>query len=256
MLAPLTTLSRPTGQRAMTEAASGQTILIIEDDATVAQLIRLYLVRDGFEVLTATDGVDGLRLAQGRRPDLVLLDLNLPKMDGIEVCRRLKADQNFSHIPIVMVTARVDENDRLTGLDMGADDYIAKPFSPRELTARVRAVLRRMERSPAMATAGIPSQQTLTSANLTIDMDAQSCSVNGKLLSLTPTEYRILVGFLRSPGRVLTRDQIIESVFGYDFEGLDRTVDTHISNLRKKVESAGGENRIKTIYGTGYRFDT
>jgi DNA-binding response OmpR family regulator len=234
----------------MNEPAPRQTVLIVEDDPTVAQLVRLYLVRDGYDVLTAADGVEGLRLAQEKDPSLVILDLSLPKMDGIEVCRRIRAG---SQAPIVMVTARVEEDDRLAGLDLGADDYVTKPFSPRELVARVRAVLRRTAREAAAAPS--PGQSRLTAGDLVVDLDAQSATARGETLPLTPTEYRILVGFMRAAGRVLTRDQIIESVFGYDFEGLDRTVDTHISNLRKKVEAAGTQNRIKTIYGSGYRFD-
>ena len=235
----------------MNEAAARQMVLIVEDDPTVAQLIRLYLIRDGYDVLTAADGVEGLRLAQEKDPSLIILDLSLPKMDGTEVCRRLRAG---SQVPIVMVTARVEEDDRLAGLDLGADDYVTKPFSPRELAARVRAVLRRTAREAAAA-ASSPRQSRLLAGDLVVDLDAQSATASGKPLPLTPTEYRILVGFMRAAGRVLTRDQIIESVFGYDFEGLDRTVDTHISNLRKKVEAGGMENRIKTIYGSGYRFD-
>ena len=250
MLTAAATLTRPSPKGRMNEAATRPTVLIVEDDPTVAQLIRLYLVRDGYDVLTAGDGEEGLRLAQEKDPSLVILDLSLPKMDGIEVCRRLRAG---SQVPIVMVTARVEEDDRLGGLDLGADDYVMKPFSPRELMARVRAVLRRTAREAAAASS--PGQSRLTAGGLVVDLDAHSATAGGKPLPLTPTEYRILIGFLRAAGRVLTRDQIIESVFGYDFEGLDRTVDTHISNLRKKVEAAGIENRIKTIYGSGYRFD-
>lgn len=251
MLSAAATLTRPSSKGRMNEAATRQMVLIVEDDPTVAQLIRLYLIRDGYDVLTAADGVEGLRLAQEKDPSLIVLDLSLPKMDGIEVCRRLRAG---SQVPIVMVTARVEEDDRLAGLDLGADDYVTKPFSPRELAARVRAVLRRTAREAAAA-ASSPGQSRLTAGDLVVDLDAQSATAGGKPLPLTPTEYRILAGFMRAAGRVLTRDQIIESVFGYDFEGLDRTVDTHISNLRKKVEAAGIEDRIKTIYGSGYRFD-
>jgi DNA-binding response OmpR family regulator len=234
----------------MSEQTSRKTVLIVEDDQTVAQLIKLYLVRDGHEVITAPDGAEGLRLARERKPDLIVLDLNLPKLDGTQVCRAVRAE---SQVPVIMVTARVDEEDRLSGLDLGADDYVTKPFSPRELAARVRAVLRRSARDEAAKASGEPAQ--MRAGNIAVDSAAQTVSVNGQPIDLTPTEYRILVGFMKSPGRVMTREQIIETVFGYDFDGLDRTVDTHISNLRKKVEAAGGEKRIKTIYGTGYRFD-
>jgi two-component system OmpR family response regulator len=234
----------------MTDARDRKTVLIVEDDPIVAQLIRLYLVRDGHDVIAAGDGIEGLRLARERRPDLIILDLNLPGMDGMEVCRRVRAE---SQAPVVMVTARVDEEDRLAGLDLGADDYLAKPFSPRELAARVRAVLRRAARE---GTPEARSVRRLTAAGgLEADLGAQAVTVNGQPVSLTPTEYRILVAFMRSPGRVMSREQIIEGVFGYEFDGLDRTIDTHISNLRKKIESAGAPRQIKTIYGTGYRFD-
>lgn len=250
MLTTTATATAPTPRVRMNEPAKRPIVLIVEDDPAVAQLIRLYLVRDGYDVVTASDGAEGLRLAKEGSPSLVVLDLGLPKLGGIEVCRRLRAS---SQVPVVMVTARVDEEDRLGGLDLGADDYVTKPFSPRELVARVRAVLRRTAREATAASA--PGQSRLTAGGLVVDLDAQSATAKGEALSLTPTEYRILVGFMRAPGRVLTRDQIIDSVFGYDFEGLDRTVDTHISNLRKKVEAAGIEDRIKTIYGSGYRFD-
>ncbi len=250
MLPPQFRPSSVNGTRQVSDTKERKTVLIVEDDPTVAQLIRLYLIRDGHDVVTATDGQEGLRIALERKPDLMLLDLNLPGMDGMEVCRRVRAE---TRMPVVMVTARVDEEDRLAGLDLGADDYILKPFSPRELAARVRAVLRRVARERVSETPGVAR---LTSAGgLNVDLDAQSVSVSGQVVTLTPTEYRILIGFMRAPSRVMTREQIIETVFGYDFEGLDRTIDTHISNLRKKLEAAGGTKQIKTIYGTGYRFD-
>ncbi len=233
----------------MTEQTQQQSVLIVEDDPTVSQLIKLYLARDGHAVATALNGIEGLRLARELRPDLIVLDLNLPGMDGIEVCRRLRAE---SHVPVIMVTARVDEDDRLAGLDLGADDYVTKPFSPRELAARVRAVLRRTTREK---TAEVKGQVNVEAGSIRVDTNGQRASVSGKDLPLTPTEYRVLVTFMRARGRVLTRDQIIEAVFGYDFDGLDRTIDTHISNLRKKIEAAGGGNHIKTVYGSGYRFD-
>ena len=222
-------------------------ILIIEDDPDTTELIRLYLVRDGHQVLTASDGVQGLRLAQEDAPDLIVLDLMLPRMDGLEVCRRVR--QN-SQTPIIMLTARVEEEDRLGGLDMGADDYVTKPFTPRELAARVRAVLRRaardaMDRGPSF----------ISYEGINVDIRSQQTSIDGALLSLTRTEFRLLVTFLREPGRVSSREEIISKVYGYDFEGFDRAVDSHVHNLRRKLNTASGNLRyIHTAYGSGYRF--
>ena len=222
-------------------------ILIIEDDPDTTELIRLYLVRDGHQVLTASDGVQGLRLAQEDAPDLIVLDLMLPRMDGLEVCRRVR--QN-SQTPIIMLTALVEEEDRLGGLDMGADDYVTKPFTPRELAARVRAVLRRaardaMDRGPSF----------ISYEGINVDIRSQQTSIDGAMLSLTRTEFRLLVTFLREPGRVFSREEIISRVYGYDFEGFDRAVDSHVHNLRRKLNTASGNLRyIHTAYGSGYRF--
>ena len=236
--------------RMATAHQSGQTILVVEDDASVSQLIRLYLAQDGHQVITAMDGTEGLRLARERRPSLVVLDLMLPGIDGTEICSILRRESN---VPIVMVTARVDEEDRLTGLDLGADDYITKPFSPRELAARVRAVLRRTTRDDEAA---VGEQETIEIGGVVVDMMARRVMVDGNELQLTPTEFRLLTYFMRSAGRTVSREQIIEAVFGYDFDGFDRTVDTHISNLRRKLDAASDGGRpIKTVYGVGYRFD-
>ncbi len=250
MLGSTTSFKQVSTARAMNEHLSQQTILVIEDDQAVAQLIRLYLVRDGHAVLTANDGIEGLRLAREKRPDLILLDLNLPGMGGMDVCKAVRSE---SQTPIVMVTARVDEGDRLAGLDLGADDYISKPFSPRELAARVRAILRRASRESSSRQAGEP--KSLAAGKISVDLDGHTVTVAGTAVTVTPTEYRILIALMRAPGRVFSREQLIETVFGYDFEGMDRTVDTHISNLRRKIESSGGEKRIRTVYGSGYRFD-
>ena len=222
-------------------------ILIIEDDPDTTELIRLYLVRDGHQVLTASDGVQGLRLAQEDAPDLIVLDLMLPRMDGLEVCRRVR--QN-SQTPIIMLTARVEEEDRLGGLDMGADDYVTKPFTPRELAARVRAVLRRAARDAIDRGPSFISYE-----GINVDIRSQQTSIDGALLSLTRTEFRLLVTFLREPGRVFSREEIISRVYGYDFEGFDRAVDSHVHNLRRKLNTASGNLRyIHTAYGSGYRF--
>ncbi len=227
-----------------------QTTLIVEDDKAVSQLIRLYLAQAGYRVLEAADGTSGLRMALEESPDIVLLDLNLPGMDGIEVCKNIRKE---SEVPIIMVTARVDEDDRLTGLELGADDYVSKPFSPRELVARVNAVLRRTRRETEKRK---ETGSHLSAGGVDVDLDRRSASVLGSEIELTPTEFRLLAYFIEGRGRTVSREQIIENVFGYDFSGYDRTVDTHVSNLRKKLDAANPDQQhLKTMYGVGYRFD-
>ena len=222
-------------------------ILVVEDDPGIARVIGLYLERDGHTVTTASDGVAGLEAARAAPPDLVVLDLMLPRLDGMAVCRTLRAE---SDVPIIMATARVDEADRLAGLDLGADDYILKPFSPRELAARVRAVLRRAARQSA---ADRPLR--IEYDGMSIDLENQSVAVGEAKPSLTPTEFRLLAMLAATPGRPFTRDQIIDGVFGYDFDGFDRTVDVHVANLRRKVEPDGKNPRyVQTVHGVGYRF--
>jgi two-component system, OmpR family, alkaline phosphatase synthesis response regulator PhoP len=227
-----------------------KTALVVEDDKSVSQLIRLYLAQAGYRVISAEDGLVGLQMALNDAPDIVLLDLNLPGMDGIEVCRNVRKE---SEVPIIMVTARVDEDDRLTGLDLGADDYVSKPFSPRELVARVNAVLRRTSRDNEKR---VESGNHVSAGDITIDLDRRSATVLGDEIEFTPTEFRLLAYFIEGRGRTVSREQIIENVFGYDFSGYDRTVDTHVSNLRKKLEIANPDRQhLKTMYGVGYRFD-
>lgn len=222
-------------------------VLIVEDDPNTVELIRLYLDRDGYQVVTASDGNEGLRLAREEAPDLIVLDLMLPGIDGMQICRTLREE---SEVPIIMLTARVEEEDRLAGLNQGADDYVTKPFSPKELTARVRAVLRRTARD-AVDRAPVEISYEAVFVN-TRDRRAE---VNGKPLRLTPTEFRLLVLFLREPRRTFTRAQVLDHVYGYDFEGFDRAVDSQIYNLRKKLNLASKANRyIQTVYGEGYRF--
>ena len=222
------------------------TVLIVEDDRDTAKLVSLYLQRDGHKVLCAHDGSDGLRLARQARPDLIVLDLMLPRLDGIEVCRRLRQE---STVPIVMMTARVEEENRLKGLDLGADDYVTKPFSPRELAARIRAVLRRTardehERGPA----------EVKWNGVTVDLHRRTVLVDDQSASLTPTEFRILVMLIKEPERTFSREQIIDRVFGFDFQGFDRTVDAHVANIRRKIRPVEGPDHIQTVYGVGYRF--
>jgi two-component system OmpR family response regulator len=241
-----------TGARLMnsTGPESGHTVLIVEDDPSVSQLIRLYLVQDGHQVLTADDGIKAVEMARQSDPSLILLDLMLPGMSGEEVCATLRKESN---VPIIMVTARVEEDDRLAGLDMGADDYIAKPFSPRELAARVRAVLRRTDREQVRDQ---ESGGLLVVDEISVDLNGRTVKVAGTTLNLTPTEYRLLTYFMESAGRTVSREQIIQNSFGYEFEGFDRTVDTHISNLRRKIETPEGSRKhLNTVYGVGYRFE-
>ncbi|PKB71338.1 MAG: DNA-binding response regulator [SAR202 cluster bacterium Io17-Chloro-G6] len=230
------------------EHQPGGKILVVDDDPNVVKLVQLYLERDGYEVLTANDGVAGLELAREEQPDLIVLDLMLPRMDGMEVCRTLREE---SQVPIVMLTAMVEEDDRLAGLDLGADDYVTKPFSPRELAARVRAVLRRTARDQDSSGPG-----PLESGPFVVDLKQRMVSVAGTPITLTPTEFRLITLLVREPGRTFTREQIIDRVFGYDFDGFDRTVDAHMSSLRRKVDVVPGTaKRIQTVYGSGYRLN-
>lgn len=219
-------------------------VLVVDDDTKTVELVRLYLNRDGYKVLTAYDGVEALRLAREGHPDLIVLDLMLPGINGLEICRTLRTE---SDVPIIMLTAMTTDQDKLTGLDLGADDYVTKPFSPKELAARVRAVLRRLpgERGPA----------ELKHGNITVNFLKHEASIDGKILNLTPIEFKLLGVFIKEPGRVFSRAQLIEKALGYDFEGFDRTIDVHILNLRRKLESDPGKPKyIKTVYGAGYKF--
>ena len=218
-------------------------ILVVEDEPDIVDLLRSYLQRDGFDVDQAADGEAGLAAFGRLQPDLIILDLMLPKLDGREVCRRIR---ETARTPIIMLTARDEESDKLIGLELGADDYITKPFSPREVLARVRAVLRRGTReAPEMVRAG----------DLVIDLRAHEVSLNGRRVDLTPTEFRLLEILASHPNQVFTRMQLIDRVQGHAFEGYERTVDAHIKNLRSKVEPQAKSPRyILTVYGVGYKF--
>ena len=236
----------------MTTANAAQTVLIVDDDFNVVELTRLYLERDGYRVVAASDGPGGLSLARLEQPDMVVLDIMLPYMDGLEVCRALRQE---SAVPIIMLTARVEEEDRLTGLGLGADDYVTKPFSPRELAARVRAVLRRTAHDASTA-----EPSSLTVGPIEVNLRQRSVSVSGMELKLTPTEFRLLALLVREPRRTFTREEIIDRVFGYDFDGFDRTVDAHVSSLRRKLAASPGspgfiQKYIETVYGSGYRLN-
>ena len=222
---------------------AGKRVLVVDDDVKTVELVKLYLNRDGYRVLTAYDGLEALRRAREGHPDLIVLDLMLPGMDGLEVCRTLRKE---SDVPIIMLTARTTDHDRLTGLDLGADDYVTKPFSPRELAARVRAVLRRIpgERGP----------EEIRLGKLTVDFSKHEANLDGKPLDLTMVEFKLLGVLTREPGRVFNRAQLIEKALGYDFEGFDRTIDVHILNLRRKLEpDPKHPTYIKTAYGAGYK---
>ncbi|MFC2002105.1 response regulator transcription factor [Chloroflexota bacterium] len=221
---------------------AGKRVLVVDDDARTVELVKLYLNRDGYRVLTAYDGIEALRLAREGHPDLIVLDLMLPGMDGLEVCRTLRGE---SDVPIIMLTARTTDEDKLTGLGVGADDYVTKPFSPRELAARVRAVLRRIpgERGPDEIKCG----------QLTVDFVRHEASLAGRPLNLTPVEFKLLGVLVKERGKVFSRAELIERALGYDFEGFDRTIDVHILNLRRKLEPGSGTRYIKTVYGAGYK---
>jgi two-component system alkaline phosphatase synthesis response regulator PhoP len=219
-------------------------ILIIEDEAELVRVLRSYFERAGFRVLTSFRGDSGLTTWENTRPDLVILDLNLPGMDGLDVARAIRRQ---SDTPIIMLTARVEETDRLIGLALGADDYVTKPFSPRELVARVRAVLRRVS-GPEIRT------QLIRVGDLEIDPDAHTVTRGQELVDLTPTEFVLLRALASPPGRVLSRQQLLEVVQGETFEGYERTIDAHVKNLRAKLEPNPKKPRyVETVFGVGYR---
>jgi DNA-binding response OmpR family regulator len=221
-------------------------VLIVEDDRKTANLIQIYLQKDGYRVAVAYDGREGLDAARRVRPDLVVLDLMLPEMNGLEVCRALR---NESDVAIIMLTAKSTEDDKLLGLDLGADDYVTKPFSPKELLARVRAVLRRVKGED-----DVP--EDITFGDLQISFFRHEVLLGGKMVDLTPTEFKILEVLSQNPGRVFSRMQLIESALGMDFEGLERTIDVHVMNLRHKIEvDAAKPKHIKTVFGVGYKLE-
>jgi two-component system, OmpR family, alkaline phosphatase synthesis response regulator PhoP len=221
-------------------------VLVVDDDPGIVKLVRAYLEQVGFEVVVAYDGKKAMQIARNDRPDLVILDLMLPEMDGWDVCRALRKE---SDVPIIMLTARVEESDKLIGLELGADDYVTKPFSPRELVARVRSVLRRAEGMPA-------KPERLSHGEITVDLSRHLVEVRGQAIDLTPTEFDLLATLMEDPGRAFTRSQLLEAVQGYAYDGYERTIDVHIKNLRQKIEQdARNPQRVKTVYGIGYKFE-
>ena len=222
-----------------------RTVLIVEDEPKIAQLVRDYLERAAFRVATARDGSEALRRARTERPDLVVLDLGLPGLDGLDVARALRRDSN---VPILMLTARDDEADKLVGLELGADDYVTKPFSPRELAARVRAIPRRHER----ATDG---SEVLRVGDMTLDLPRMRAEVAGRpVADLTATEFQLLAALARQPGRIFTRSQLLDAVRGVAFESYERAIDAHVKNIRRKLEPNPRQPRyLLTVYGVGYK---
>ena len=223
-----------------------QRILVVDDEPHIVELVRYNLQQDGYEVLAAGDGETALSKSASERPDLIILDLMLPGVDGLEVCRRLRRE---SAVPIIMLTARGGEVERIVGLDLGADDYVIKPFSPRELVARVRAVLRRHTREVAP-----PTARPLCVGPLRLDAGTHDVMLAGRRVDLTAREFELLRLFMRHPNRVFTRDFLLEHLWGHDFYGSTRTVDMHVSRLREKIEDDPGEPRfIVTVRGVGYK---
>lgn len=224
----------------------GARVLVVDDEVQIVRVLRGYLERAGFEVLTAYDGQEALRVARQERPDLIILDLMLPGVDGLDVCRALRKESN---VPIIMLTARVEETDRIIGLELGADDYVTKPFSPREVVARVRAVLRRAHLQPDAG-----AEEIITVGDLRLDVARHMLWVRDRQVELTPFEFEILRVMMRSPGRVYTRAQLLEATQGFAFEGYERTIDTHIKNLRQKIEKTPrNPEYLLTVHGVGYK---
>ncbi len=223
----------------------GKKILVVDDEKQIVKLVRAYLEQAGFAVVTASDGQEALTVFRHERPALVVLDLGLPTIDGLDVFRTMRRE---SDVPVIMLTARVEETDRLIGLELGADDYVTKPFSPREVVARVKAVLRRTEGQK-------PAGEVLSAGDVIVDVERRAVTVGGRPVELTPTEFDLLTVLARDPGRVFTRMQLLDQVQGYAYEGYERTIDAHVKNLRQKIEPDPKKPQyILTVHGVGYKF--
>ncbi|GLQ06577.1 phosphate regulon transcriptional regulator PhoB [Sneathiella chinensis] len=222
-------------------------VLIVEDEPSMVELLRYNLESEGFEVSSALDGEEAMLSIEEQTPDMVLLDWMLPKLSGIEICRRLRRDKEYRNLPVIMITARGEESDRIRGLDIGADDYVSKPFSPNELMARIRAVLRR--HNPVLGS------DTLTVSDVTMDLVAYKVRRNDRELHLGPTEFRLLRFFMERAGRVLTREQLLDGVWGQNVYVEDRTVDVHIRRLRKALNGENDPDLIRTVRAVGYCFE-
>ncbi|MBP7687872.1 MAG: response regulator transcription factor [Thermoflexales bacterium] len=222
-----------------------KTILIVDDEPKIVQLARDYLEHAGFTVLTASDGKSALVSVRTHKPDLIVLDLGLPQLDGLDVTRAIRKDSN---VPIIMLTARAEETDKLIGLELGADDYVTKPFSPKELVARVRTVLRRTENTDTTA-------EIIRAVDLTLDVPRMKFTRGDETIELTPTEFQLLAALAQQPGRIFTRAQLLDAVRGVAFESYERAIDAHIKNIRHKIEPNSREPRyVLTVYGVGYKF--
>jgi DNA-binding response OmpR family regulator len=225
-------------------------VLIVDDEPRIVRIVQAYLERDGYQVLTASDGQTALATVRREQPDLLVLDLMLPEVSGWDVCRALRRDPATEALPIIMLTARDEPSDRIVGLELGADDYLVKPFDPNELVARVHAVLRRAER-----TAGGGALRRLHYGDLAIDLDRYEVRKDGAVLALTPTEVQILATLAAHPGRVFSHQQLLDAVQGEAFEGFERTIDSHVKNLRRKLETdPSSPDYVRTVFGVGYAF--
>ena len=224
---------------------SEKTILLVDDDPEIVKTLQRYLQQEGYAVLVAYNGADALTIAHDRSPDCLVLDVMLPDHDGWEITRCIRANQQSADIPIIMLTARIDDMDKVLGLELGADDYVTKPFNPRELLARIRARLRRAQPSQSAA----PQLQV---GELRLDVERHTVTLAGEMIDLTPTEFDLLRTLMQHPGYVFARDELLEKALGYTLEGLGRTLDSHIKNLRRKIDTAGRQY-IQTVYGLGYR---
>jgi len=221
-------------------------ILIVDDEREIVKVLRAYLEQGGFRVVVAFDGQEALTVFRHEKPDLVILDLNLPRIDGLDVCRTIRRE---SETPVIMLTARVEETDRLIGLELGADDYVTKPFSPREIVARVRAVLRRAQGAPQ-------APEQIVAGGVTIDLPRHEVSIDGRPVDLTPTEFGLLAAMAAQPGRAFSRADLLGATQGETYEGYERTIDVHVRNLRQKIEADPKHPEyILTVYGIGYKFN-
>lgn len=222
-----------------------KTVLVVDDELKITRLLRDYLQQAGFRVVTAADGPAALATARSEQPDMIVLDLGLPGIDGLDVTRALRKS---SDVPIIILTARAEEADRIVGLELGADDYLVKPFSPKELVARVRAVLRRVD-------ASIEAPELVRAGDLEIDTSKRTVTVDERVVDLTPTEFELLLHFARSPGRVFTRAQLLDALHGVAFESYERAIDAHMKNLRRKLEpDPANPHYLLTVYGVGYKY--